>query len=97
MFYTLQAYVWSMTMTTAIPSEGGGGGALEEEAVVDASCPVALASRAVAEVCSSSRRRAMARTRAWALAARRVAILSVMRCCKAAAALGGYLVGDALL
>jgi hypothetical protein len=50
----------------ASPLEGGGDGALEEEALVGASFRVAAAGsapRVVAEACSSSKRRVMARTR----------------------------------
>jgi hypothetical protein len=58
-------YAWSMAMMAASPPEGRGCGALEEDVVVSSSykaTTAASASRAVAEACSSSRRRVMART-----------------------------------
>jgi hypothetical protein len=72
MFYTLQACAWSMATTVASPAEGGGVSALEEDAMVSASCRVAatpLASKAAVETYSSSRRREMARTWERALVA----------------------------
>jgi hypothetical protein len=57
-----------MATTAASPLEDGGGGVLEET-VVSASYRIGttvLTSRVVAEACSSSRRRVMART--WARA-----------------------------